>query len=342
LSLENNGLGYEELSRLMLERGLKALEGFEQMVSEGVEGTEMESIIGHIKGWRDTYRTALTSFSCEAVGGDPEKASSAGLMIAFVGAGLAIHDDIIDRSEVKRFRRTFYGLHSSDEALVVGDLLIFKAIAPMRRILRETSPQMADEIIRTFEQFLYDICEGEIMEISCRKNVGTDLEYYNRALRKLGCDVEACTRIGALVGGGTAEEVEVLGEYGKRMGYVVRLADDVKDALNLEGNLPHRLRFESVPLPILYAAKASNENFSTIDAILNGPEMSLSDIEKILELCFDAGAFAHVQELVKKNILEGVQHLQALRPSGARGVLASLIRRTFDAQVGNHLAAGPT
>ena len=98
------------------------------------------------------------------------------------------------------------------------------------------------------------------MEIYCRKNINIDLQYYNKAMWKLGCDLELCTRIGAIIGNGMQREIDLLGEYGANLGYILRLSEDIKDTLNKFGNLPHRLQHESVPLPLLLASKCSDNN----------------------------------------------------------------------------------
>ena len=61
------------------------------------------------KYWRDLNRPTLTSFSCEAVGGDSEAAENAALMFTLASSGFGVHDDIIDRSSKKHLRRTILG-----------------------------------------------------------------------------------------------------------------------------------------------------------------------------------------------------------------------------------------
>ncbi len=52
--------------------------------------------------------------------------------------------------------------------------------------------------------------------------------------------------------------------------------------VNSEGNLALRLENESVPLPILYAAKASNDNFSRIQAILAKQQINRQNISELV------------------------------------------------------------
>lgn len=166
------------------------------------------------------------------------------------------------------------------------------------------------------------------MENLWRKNVETELDFCHKVLWKFASDGEACTRLGAMLGNGTEKEVEALGEFGRRMCYVFRLADEVKDTLNLGGSLLRRLEHESVPLPLLYAAKASKENSIKLKSILEG-RIKPSDIETLLDLCFETEAFNYVREIAQENVEEGIRLLHTLKSSKARTVLTLMIKEMF-------------
>jgi geranylgeranyl pyrophosphate synthase len=168
--------------------------------------------------------------------------------------------------------------------------------------------------------------EGEFMETQCRRNLETDLKNYEEILWKSTADTEACTRLGSIVGGGSKTEVKSLAEFGRRLGFIYRLIDDVKDSLNLEGNLSLRLENESVPLPVLYAAKYSIENYSQIRAFLDKPHISPAEIKDVLTLCFETEAFRYVLEMAKENSRQAKRKLGFLKKSGAQKSLALMLK----------------
>jgi geranylgeranyl pyrophosphate synthase len=324
---KDNNFYRKEFKKLAYERGEEFLKRFKELRFTGIEDTKLLSILEDVKAyWTDRYRPALISLSCEVVGGNPEKAHAASLIIALVVAGTGIHDDIIDQSTTKFFRRTIFGRYKADEALLVGDFLIVQAQSLIRKVINEASaPQKVKDVHETVELFLNKICDGEFKEISCRKNIELELEEYHKILWKLGSDFEASARLGAILGDGSKSEVEALSEFGTRLGYINRLAGDVKDTLNLEGNLPHRLQFESVPLPILYAAKNSSKNFDIIKSILKHASITTLDIKRLLELCFETKAFSYIQTIAQKNVEGGIKHLYLIKQSKARKILALMI-----------------
>ena len=80
---------------------------------------------------------------------------------------------------------------------------------------------------------------------------------------KLASDGEACARIGAILGGGSESEVEHSQLLEGVSGIIVNLREEVSDVLDLEGNLPNRIKNKCAPLPLLCASKNVKRNFPT-------------------------------------------------------------------------------
>lgn len=271
------------------------------------------------------FRPSLTSFSCEAVGGEPEMADEAGLMFTLASSGFGIHDDILDRSSQKHLRMTIMGIHGVDSALLVGDLLIVKAWAIVHELIRKTcNPTKVADIVEAYGNLSVEICEAEFMESLCKKKLETSLEYYRNVLWKAMAEIEACTRVGAIIGDGKKSEVNALAEFGRRIGFMSRLADDIEDCLNLKGDFLHRIKYESVPLPVLYAAKASKENYLQIKAILGKPEIDPLDAKTLLKFCFETEAFEYVRKIAKENKVRAARKLLLLKPTSAKAMLSAL------------------
>ena len=310
----------DKLSLEMQRRSKRTLERFASISVSGVNHPKLLSILSDVKDyWKDNFRPALASFSCEAVGGKPEAADDISLMITLMGAGLGLHDDIIDKSTNKHFRMTILGSHGTDAALLAGELLIVKALTHIRELGAKAPKHVEiNSILEIYEGFFLEVWEGEFMETQCRRNLETGLKNYEEILWKSTADTEACTRLGAIMGGGSKVEVELLAEIGRRIGFTYRLIDDVKDSLNIEGNLPSRLENESIPLPILYAAKYSNENYVKIKSFLDEPVSISAKVRDILKLCFETEAFKYVLKKSRENSRKARQKLDLLKKSEAQ------------------------
>jgi geranylgeranyl pyrophosphate synthase len=326
-----NDSDYEELNNAIAERCEKIFERFRQEVTSQVKNTKLLAILEDVKiYWRDTSRPALASFSCEAVGGQPEAAENASLMLSLASSGFGIHDDILDRSSNKHLRMTIPGLHGVDSALLVGDLLIMKAWTTVHEMIRKTSkPTKIADIVEVYGNSSIEICEAEFMETLCRKNLDVDLDYYIGILWKAMAETEACSKIGAIMGDGKAIEVEALSEFGRRIGFMSRLADDIEDCLNLKGDLIHRIEYESVPLPLLYAAKSSKEKYLKIKKIIEKSSITPFDARELLKCCFETESFEYICKIAKKNGKEAIRNLCTIKPCKARNVLSLMAEKSY-------------
>jgi geranylgeranyl diphosphate synthase type I len=319
------------LNTVIKERSNKILEKFGQIVVSQVKDSRLLAALEDVKSyWKDLNRPTLTSFSCEVVGGDPEMAENAGLMFTLASSGFGIHDDILDRSSNKHLRMTILGLHGADCALLVGDLLIVKAWTIAHEMIKKTcNPIKVADVLEAYGNLSVEICEAEFMETFCRRRVDTELDYYQNVLWKEMAETEACSRIGAMMGDGRPEEVEALAEFGRRVGFMSRLANDVEDCLNIKGDLLHRIQYESVPLPLLYAAKSSTDKYARIKKIVEKNHVGPLDAKSLLKFCFDTEAFEYVRGIAKKNKAEATCKLFSLRSSKARDVLLLLINGAY-------------
>jgi len=312
-------------------RAQKVLEKFGQVAVSGVTNDKLLSMLEVVKKyWVDSLRPALLSFCCEAVGAKSEVVIDAGVMIALADAGISIHDDIVDNTKKKRCRKTILGAYGLNNALLVGDLLIVKAWSLIHEMIRKTNkPITVAAFAEAYGNSSLDMCEAEIDEISCRKNLETDLEFFKEVLWKLNSGIKACAKLGAIIGGGTKKEINALSEVGKSLALILGIMDDIRDTLSVDNYLVHRLENESIPLPLLYAAKTSEDRYKTIESVIKKTSLSPSDARELLNLCFEAKAFTYAYEVVKREGKKATDHLNSLKPSYAQNIVKLIINSSI-------------
>jgi geranylgeranyl pyrophosphate synthase len=327
MTLENKEPIYEELIKPVRERCEKVLEKFGQIVISRVGSPKLLAALEDVKNyWKDSNRPSLTFFSCEVVGGKPEISQDAALMFTLASSGFGIHDDILDQSKNKHLRMTILGLHGIDTALLVGDLLIVKAWTIAHELIRKTdNPTKIADVLEVYGNLSVEICEAEFMETQCRQKVDTDLDYYENVLWKEMAEFEACCRIGAMLGDGRPKEIEALSDFGRRIGFISRLANEVEDCLNMKGDLPHRIEYESVPLPLLYAAETSTKKCAEINEIIQKRRINPADVIALLKICFQTEAFEYIRQKGIKQKEEAIMRLSGLRTSKARDILLKMV-----------------
>ena len=169
----------KKLGALVEEKGGPAVKQFEDSIFSGIQNQKVLSILNDVKNLaKDSFRPALISLSCEALGGNSEDTLAVSLMISLAGAGIGIHDDIVDKSITKGFKKTILGLHDINDSLLVGDLLIVKGLTAVQEVVRKGYPhKKVADIIGVFQKYYFEICEGVFMEESWRKNVNAELDF---------------------------------------------------------------------------------------------------------------------------------------------------------------------
>lgn len=291
----------EQLQKLLEERGGKALEmARKSVLEEKIESKEVREALTYFMNeyWHDVARPALLSLTCEAVGGDPSLTTPVAISLVLISGAVDIHDDIIDQSKNKGSRPTVYGKFGQDIALLAGDALMFKGFTALYEAVDKGIPAekiavIGDIIKKTF----FELGDAEALELHFRGRANVTPEEYLRVVRKKSADVESYTRISAILGDGSEEEIEALGEYGRLLGMLVILRDDMIDLFDPEETV-HRVKKEHLSLPILYALQKP-EIKSTLSQLLN-KTITKKDAEKLSILVDKAGGFACVDDYMNK------------------------------------------
>jgi len=304
----------EQLLKLLEERGKKALEMARKTVlEEKIESKEVREALQYFmtEYWHDVTRPALLSLVCEAVGGDPDITTPIAISMTLISGAIDIHDDIIDQSKNKGSRPTVQGKFGQDIALLVGDALLFKGFTVLYEAVEKGVPAeqiaaISDIIKRTF----FELGDAEALELQFRGRTDVTPEDYLRVVRKKAADFEAYTRISAIVSGGSREEIEALGEYGRLLGMLVILRDDMIDMLDPEETI-HRIKEEHLSLVILYALQ--NPEMQSLISDLLKKTITKKDTEKLSTFVDKAGGFIHMEECMNKLAEEAYINIEKIK-----------------------------
>ncbi|GAI10031.1 unnamed protein product, partial [marine sediment metagenome] len=137
--------------------------------------------------------------------------------------------------------------------------------------------------------------DGEALELRFRARTDVKPDEYLYVVGKKAADVEACMRVGAMLGNGSKEQVDAVGGYGRLLGTMVLLRNDLEDMLDLN-LLNLRIKNESLPLPILYALE-NDKKKEEILAILKKEKVSRGGAERLLKLISEAGGIGKLEKL---------------------------------------------
>ncbi len=161
-------------------------------------------------------------------GGKEEEVRSAALGIETFHNFTLLHDDLMDRSPLRRGQPTVYTKWGDNTAILSGDTMFALA---WRYFLRQPSPRL-QEILQCFNETAIEVCEGQQKDMNFEtlslEEVSLD-DYMDMIRQKTAVLLAGALKIGALYAGASKEEIAKLYEFGIHMGLAFQLQDDLLD-----------------------------------------------------------------------------------------------------------------
>lgn len=304
----------KQVKRLLKERGQKALEIARQSVlQEKIEYEPINEALRYFMEeiWLEVPHPALLSLTCEAVGGNPDATANIGAAIAVLAGAADIHDDIIDQSLTKDAKPTIFGKFGRDIALLAGDALLFKGLMMLHETCEPLSKDQKKEILELVKQAFFKIGAAEAKEAGFRRNFDLAAEEYLRIIENKAAVAEATAKIGAILGGGTKEEIDVLGHYGKTLAILMTIRDEFIDIFEPD-ELKNRTENECLPLPILFTFKDPRKKDKIIH-LLEGNNITEKETDKILDIVMYSKEAHELKEKMLLLVKEEIQQLNLIK-----------------------------
>jgi geranylgeranyl diphosphate synthase, type I len=171
-------------------------------------------------------RPALLTLSCEAVGGDIDRAIVPAMVVEMIHGTSLILDDMIDGSVVRRGKKTVNARWGDDMALIACDAIVSLAI----RELTDTEGGLTRIMLKSVADTMLRMAEGEALELEVPAH--TVENYYRIAEKKTASLFSLSAECGGLAGGGDYGQVEALKQYGRHLGLGFQIRDDVLDFIS--------------------------------------------------------------------------------------------------------------
>lgn len=181
------------------------------------------------------HRPLICELACGAVGGDPDMVSSAAASIEHFHTAALIHDDIADESTVRRGEACLHISEGEGIAINAGDLALSQVTGSVlddKRLSESLRLRVLEELVHMTTRTI----EGQALDIGWARDGRFDLsieDYLQMAKRKTAYYSGGTPLVvGAIIGGGTEEQVAALRDFGMATGLAFQIQDDL---LNLIG-----------------------------------------------------------------------------------------------------------
>lgn len=166
-----------------------------------------------------------------------------------------IHDDVLDRANIRRGVPTVNHLYGYDKAVSAGDFLFGRTF----EFVSEIGPEAVSLMASAAEA----LSQGELLQIQMKEWVETTPMSYLRRIRlKTAVLFSVSCELGAFLSGQSARSARELASYGENLGMAFQILDDL---LDIQGNpketgKPAALDLQQgiVTLPVIYALEETN------------------------------------------------------------------------------------
>lgn len=171
-------------------------------------------------------RPLLTVMACDMFGGDVNEAISPALGLEIFHNFTLLHDDVMDKADIRRGRPTVHKAWNENIAILSGDAMQIIAT----QMVCEAPSRVHKEVLDLYNKTALEICEGQQydMEFEARIDVGVE-EYINMIRLKTAVLIGCALKMGAIIGGATLKQSEAIYKFGENIGLAFQLQDDYLD-----------------------------------------------------------------------------------------------------------------
>ena len=279
------------------------------------------------------HRPLICYAACMAVGGDAERATSAGAAIEHFHTAALIHDDIADEAEMRRGEPCYHLSEGIGLAINTGDY----ALSLVNSIVMgdpALSDSMKLRVMTELVKMTQHTIEGQALDLGWARDGRYDItteDYLVMATHKTAHYSGAVPlAVGALVGGGTEAEIEALRNYGLDTGLAFQIQDDLLNLIGSEESTQKDFRNDITEgkrtLVVVHALQNSEEAAKKrLIEILSSKEKNQVVLAEAVALMEQSGSIEYA-----KNYAENLTSIAKNRlvdmvePSDARELLLSM------------------
>lgn len=306
------GLDSEEL-RALLEPVKPDFEVFDRRIAECMECDSplVTSIAQHLlqsKGKR--IRPALLFLLSRATGQFTENTIDASVAIELIHAATLLHDDVVDKSELRRNQETVNARWTNLISVLMGDYLFAKAFKLLSSI---GSPELMQAVSLATER----VSVGELRQIEETRNYDMSEKEYLRIISdKTASLFDIAAQVGPILVGAKQEDRQRLSRFGEAIGVSFQIADDLLDFVGESsetGKTPGNDALTGkVTLPLIYSLQTNINDETTKVREMLVAGVQERDFPRVLNLVRSSGgidyAYNRAQEICEAGFSE-ISHL---------------------------------
>ena len=197
-------------------------------------------------------------------------------VVEMVHLATLVHDDIMDRAEIRRNRRTAAREFGPDAAVLLGDALFSQA-------LHVAAQFPTTEVCRLVSESTRKVCSGEIMQTLRRRDINITLTEYRRMIDLKTAELfRVSCFLGAQLSGNDAAFAAAADHFGHHLGIAYQIYDDLVDFIGEEKRIGKTLGTDlatgklTLPLMLMLEQVSAEERALIVAAMQGGRPLGLA------------------------------------------------------------------
>jgi geranylgeranyl diphosphate synthase type II len=171
-------------------------------------------------------RPALTLLACNLFKEDINEAVNMALAWEIFHNFTLMHDDVMDKADIRRGQPTVHKKWNENTAILSGDSMLILSY----KYLAKSPVHHLQQLLDLFSTTAAEICEGQEYDMQFENRLDvTEAEYLNMIRLKTAVMLGACLKSGAIVGGADEKDRNLVYDFGLNLGIAFQIQDDILD-----------------------------------------------------------------------------------------------------------------
>lgn len=280
-------------------------------------------------------RPRLVLLAAEMFGGKEEKVLPAALAIEVFHNFTLLHDDVMDKADIRRGRPTVHVRWNDNTAILSGDQMVIEAYTLLSRVPADR----LSETLRLFNKMATEICEGQQYDMEFEGREQVSIEEYMQMIRlKTSVLLATALQIGAYIAGANAAQQKALYEYGINIGLAFQIQDDILDVYGDPRTFGKAIGGDiccnkKTYMLLTALQRADDETRAELEQWLQTQDKSDEKIRAVTDIYTRTGAREVCETVMQLHTHEALSQLNALPQNDAteqlRKLAEKLVMRTM-------------
>jgi geranylgeranyl diphosphate synthase, type II len=171
-------------------------------------------------------RPVLCLMSCNLFSDQIDEAVMPAIGIEIFHNFTLVHDDILDKAEIRRGVPTIDAKWGLNQAILSGDVMSFISTD----CIAQTPDKVLGKVLKLFNKTAIEVCTGQQLDLDFEKKAFVSEQEYIRMIElKTAVLIAASLKTGAIIGGASEIDQTQLYEFGRCLGIAFQIQDDVLD-----------------------------------------------------------------------------------------------------------------